>query len=257
MTNDFYYDITHAKRGIALIFNHEKFDGEQDRLGTKKDTDDLKAVLEGFEFDVRVSNDLKADEIRNVLLDVSLEDHSNNNCLLVTVMSHGTKDGQISAADEVYFVEELWENFIGDNCESLIGKPKLFFIQACRGIMVDPEIVVPKSGDEVDSKSTDPVFVIPKLADLLVMYSTANGHYSFRNSTNGSWFIQALCEELKTNPNKDLMWILTAVNRRVAFGNQANYPKDTYVDAAKQMPNIVSMLTKIMYFYKKGIEASL
>ena len=178
-------------------------------------------------------------------------------------MSHGTENGKIAATDEDYFVEELWENFVGDNCKTLTGKPKLFFIQACRGTMVDPgvifkpkqapsEIKLPQTGgDEVDAQLTDPVFVIPKLADLLVMYSTSGGHYSFRNLTNGSWFIQALCEELKTNSDKDLMWILTAVNRRVAYGNQSNMEKYPALDAAKQMPNIVSMLTKIMYLTPK------
>ncbi|CAO1419814.1 unnamed protein product [Diamesa tonsa] len=223
MTDDLYYDFSNANRGIALIFNHEKFKGKDNRKGTKKDGDDLKAVLKGLQFDVRDYMDLNLNEIINILYKVSLEDHSNNDCLLVTVMSHGMEDGRILAADNEYNVQELWENFIGNNCESLIGKPKLFFIQACRGSMVDP----------------DPIFVIPNLADLLVMYSTAEDHYSFRNTTQGSWFIQALCEELKTNPNKDLMWILTGVNRRVAFAKQ------------KQMPIIVSMLTKTLCFTPK------
>ena len=179
-------------------------------------------------------------------------------------MSHGKENGQILSADNNYSVQELWENFIGDNCESLIGKPKLFFIQACRGAMVDPGVLMkPKQfrlqmiSDVVDGHLGEPVFVIPKLADLLVMYSTAEGHYAFRNPADGSWFIQALCEELKTNPQDDLLRILTGVNRRVAFAKQSNVPGNARWDASKQMPNIVSMLTKTMYFTKKTMKPKL
>lgn len=40
---------------------------------------------------------------------------------MVVVMSH--------ANDSDYEIEELWKYFQGYNCSSLIGKPKLFFIQ--------------------------------------------------------------------------------------------------------------------------------
>ena len=174
---------------------------------------------------------------------MSKKDHSNNDCLLVAVMSHGSKDGKIHAADYKYPVQELWEKFLGDNCRSLMGKPKLFFIQACRGGMIDPGALVPKNQDSV---KTDGNFVIPYLSDLLVMYSTSQGFFAFRNSRLGTVFIQALCEEFKNNSKKDLMKILTGVNRRVAYGNQI-YKKLDVV----QMSNIVSMLTKTMFFPRK------
>lgn len=175
-------------------------------------------------------------------------------------MTHGKSDGKIYAADKEFTVQELWENFVGNNCESLIGKPKLFFIQACRGSMTDPGIIMkpkPKmrlinNSDTVDAKAfREDAFVIPTLADLLVMYSTAEGYYSFRNPLDGSWFIQAICEELRENSHEDLMTILTGVNRRVAFAKQSNVPDNAEWDAMKQMPNIMSMLTKTMYFYTK------
>ena len=191
---------------------------------------------------------------------VSQRDHSDNDCLFVCKMTHGKQDGKVFAADGEFMVQDLWENFVGNKCQSLIGKPKLFFIQACRGSMTDPGILYkPKPkirmshSDAVDAKSMkEPdYFVIPALADLLVMYSTAEGYYSFRNPENGSWFIQALCDELRENSQEDLFLILTGVNRRVAFAKQSNVPHNDYFDAMKQMPNIVSMLTKTMYFKRK------
>lgn len=182
-------------------------------------------------------------------------------------MTHGQTDGRIYAADGVFLVQNLWEYFIGNKCESLIGKPKLFFIQACRGSMTDPGIIMkPKAKarltslpDQVDAKAVkdEDHFVIPTLADLLVMYSTAEGFYSFRNPADGSWFIQAICDELRENPQEDLLTILTGVNRRVAFAKQSYVPDNQDWDAMKQMPNIVSMLTKTMYFTKKPYKLEL
>ena len=168
-------------------------------------------------------------------------------------MSHGGDNGEIAAADKFYNVEELWENFLGDNCKSLIGKPKLFFIQACRGKNIDPGVSLKhKFSDELQVDSTETVNVIPKLADFLVMYATAESHYSFRNNTHGSWFIQALCKELKNGLQENFMDILTRVNKSVAFEKQSNNPNNIELDGAKQMPCIVSMLTKSIFFLDKS-----
>ena len=70
MSNDLYYDISHAKRGVAIIFYHGKLSNGEDakcRVAYKKDAVDLQAVLEGFKFDVRVYEDLKLDEIKTIL----------------------------------------------------------------------------------------------------------------------------------------------------------------------------------------------
>ena len=258
----------HDNRGIALIFNHEVFTNQKNRTGTRKDGDDLKAVLQTLQFDVKDYMDLKLDDIKKVLDEgqtllinfqiyvdcfwilVSKYDHKNNDCLWVTVMSHGGENGEISAADKYYNVKELWENFLGENCKTLIGKPKLFFIQACRGDKINTGVSL-ELNDEVDSKT---VHVIPQLADLLVMYSTAEGHYSFRNPNEGSWFIQALCKELKTNLQgiDDLIQTLTKVNRRVAFDKKSS-TSNTKLNDGKQMPNIVSTLTKSTFFFNKSI----
>lgn len=53
-------------------------------------------------------------------------DHRNNDCVAVVVLSHG-ETGRLEARDGTYDVNEIWEPFL--SCETLVGKPKLFFIQ--------------------------------------------------------------------------------------------------------------------------------
>ena len=67
MNTDDYYDFMHENRGIALIFNHETFSGQLKRNGTLKDGKDLKAILEGLNFDVRDYMDLKLKQIKGIL----------------------------------------------------------------------------------------------------------------------------------------------------------------------------------------------
>lgn len=56
-------------------------------------------------------------------------DHTNNDCLALVVLTHGINSSYIYARDTIYPIETLWNSFTADNCPSLAGKPKLFFIQ--------------------------------------------------------------------------------------------------------------------------------
>ena len=65
---------------------------------------------------------------------VASEDHSERDCVVVAVMSHGD-DGILYAKDQQYKPERLWSYFTSDQCPTLAGKPKMFFIQVIIFIM--------------------------------------------------------------------------------------------------------------------------
>lgn len=67
-------------------------------------------------------------ETEKIFLTVSEMDHSDNSCLVIVALTHG-ESGAIYAKDHSYKVESLWSPFTGDKCATLVGKPKLFFIQ--------------------------------------------------------------------------------------------------------------------------------
>ena len=96
-------------------------------------------------------------------------------------------------------------------------------------------------------------FVIPTISDILVMYSTVEGHVAFRNRNNGSFFIQALCKELEENHKEHLLNILTFVINDVTKyeSEQRHLKKDNLYFKYKQLPSIQSSLTKNFYFPKK------
>ncbi|XP_050075216.1 caspase-1-like [Anopheles maculipalpis] len=269
LVDDAHYDMRHEQRGVAVIFNHKHFFHLNKRHGTETDCSNIRQVLSDLQFEVRVYDDLMRNELIQVLDDLAGEDHKNRDCLLVVIMTHG-EDDMLNAKDRTFRVDRLWENFIGKACPSLLGKPKLFFIQACRGNSYDTGVcldhavkqtaktVSTTSARELHQPSIQPgrsksiQYAIPSMADLLVMYSTYKGHYSWRNSTRGSWFIQALCDELRMHGNsKELLQLLTTVSRKVAYEFESHVPQNNVMNSKKQMPCIVSMLTKLVYFPRK------
>jgi hypothetical protein len=61
------YDMGHPRRGVALIFNHEKFERLPPRAGSARDRTNLCLQLESLGFETRVHEDLTYAELSAVL----------------------------------------------------------------------------------------------------------------------------------------------------------------------------------------------
>ncbi|KAL1518240.1 hypothetical protein ABEB36_001892 [Hypothenemus hampei] len=247
-----HYKMDHQKRGIALIFNHESFEcgGLRSRSGTNEDCKNFKDCLKSLGFDVQVFKDLNYMELDYQVKQVAAMDHSNHDCLLIAILSHGEM-GIVYAKDNPYKPDNLWSLFTADKCPTLAGKPKMFFLQACQGDKLDAGINLTLSRTEIDGEIN--TYKIPVQADFLIVYSTVKGYYSWRNTTKGSWFIQALCEELKRRAHtEDLMTILTFVSQRVAMDFESNVPDSPTMHRQKQIPCVMSMLTRLIKFTVPG-----
>ncbi|XP_010972864.1 caspase-3 isoform X1 [Camelus dromedarius] len=239
------YKMDYPEMGLCLIINIKNFHkstGMACRSGTDVDAANLRETFTNLKYEVRNKNDLTCEEILKLMYNVSKEDHSKRSSFICVLLSHG-EEGVIYGTDGAVDLKKLTSFFRGDSCRSLTGKPKLFIIQACRGTELD-------CGIETDSGVEDEMACqkIPVEADFLYAYSTAPGYYSWRNSKDGSWFIQSLCAMLKQYAHKlELMHILTRVNRKVAIEFES-FSIDSAFHAKKQIPCIVSMLTKELYF---------
>lgn len=78
------------------------------------------------------------------------------------------------------------------------------------------------------------------------------GFYSWRNQTNGSWFIQSLCKELRENGFKyDILTLLTFVMQTVSYDFESYVLKDPTMDKRKQIPCVMTMLTHLLRFNEK------
>ncbi|XP_041846327.1 caspase-3-like [Melanotaenia boesemani] len=237
------YSVDYPSMGTCLIINNKNFHrstGMSTRNGTDVDAAFVMRTFNVLGYKTRLYNDQTVAQMTRLLISVSAEDHSQSASFVCVLLSHGD-EGVIYGTDGLEKFETLIRCFKGKACKSLVGKPKLFFIQACRGVELDDGIETDSRGEEISER-------IPVEADCLYCYSTAPGYYSWRNTVNGSWFIQSLCGVLEAHRGKlELMQILTRVNRKVAlhFESSSNMPG---FNQKKQIPSIVSMLTKDFYF---------
>ncbi|PVD37509.1 hypothetical protein C0Q70_00103 [Pomacea canaliculata] len=133
------YNFSHSRRGLALIIDNENFTSASrlpSRQGSDKDLTSLGDMFNRLGFEVEGYKDLKGEDMWKVLTEVSKEDHSDADCFACAILSHG-EEGYVYGQDARIEIEKLVGPFKGNRCKSLAAKPKLFFIQACRGTNLD------------------------------------------------------------------------------------------------------------------------
>ena len=87
--------------------------------------------------------------------------------------------------------------------------------------------------------------------DVLTLFLfSIEGYVSHRRREQGSWFIKSLCQELRLcHDDTEIMDLLTRVNYHVAYEFESSANK--VGRGNKQVPCIMSVLTKKMYIKKK------
>lgn len=245
------YHMGNAKRGKCVIFNNRVFEPHtklNERQGTDEDETSLRLLFSELGFEIIVHNDLSRREMLQELAILASQFSSEDDCFVCCILTHGENGSLYSVDGGKIPVDDVLDFFRGDRCANLAGKPKLFFIQACRGDRVDKGVPV----DMADSGG--PTWRIPTHADFLVAYSTVPGFCAWRNRTQGSWFVQALCCVLQERSElEDMASMLTVVCRLVAFNYESYTPENPALDGSKQVPCVTSTLTRRVYFSRREV----
>lgn len=263
---DFLYSMNCKPHGWCLIVNNVDFESLRKRGGSDLDAEQLKELFTKLQYKVKVVRNQTAKQLKQTLLQFAkMDDHKAADSMVVCLLSHGL-EGQIYGVDGVLVsIPDLLAMFNGYMAKDLIGKPKLFFIQACRGSDYDHgadvtdgaysasvnEYRVTRTTAELLTaafpSNKAETFVepetIPAEADMLVAYSTVPGYVSWSNLQKGSWFVQALVDVFSEYAHKeDVVSMLVRVNGKVAREFESFNRK-------KQIPAPVIMLTKKVFFY--------
>ncbi|KAH9500511.1 Caspase-3 [Bulinus truncatus] len=246
------YTSKNPRKGIVLIINNKRFDSEDlpERNGSDEDVANLQRLFRIMDFeseDVMVRNNVSVNSMRQELANISKLNHRDYNCFICFILSHGD-DGFVYGTDRRLAVSDITRYFQDIQCPTLIGKPKLFFIQACRGTKFDDGV------DYVDSAAVDQGeeevdLVVPAYEpDLFIAYSAVKGYFSWRHSTNGSYFIQAVHQIFSRYWGElDLHRLMTRVHWVMANEFESSSSIEA-MEGKKQMPCYVSTLTKDFYF---------
>uniref|UniRef100_A0A671N335 Caspase 22, apoptosis-related cysteine peptidase n=1 Tax=Sinocyclocheilus anshuiensis TaxID=1608454 RepID=A0A671N335_9TELE len=148
----------------------------------------LKDLFEFLGFLVEVKEDKTADQIKELMTLYSKDDR-HGDCFVCCVMSHGNKTGVEGCDEQICPLNDITSPFDGVNCPALIGKPKVFIIQACRGLQMQSKVVVTHgAGASRMKKSGNVSYSIPKDSDFLIALSTVEGYLSI---------LYVICQKLK------------------------------------------------------------
>ena len=192
------YKIDYSRPGVLVIFNNKEFSDPYKyaaRYGSEQDVFSLCTLFRGLNYEVAPPYINKTEaKMRKAIYEYATHDYTSYGCLIIFIMSHGDKSKIISSdSQEIYlseFIAPLKTN------ASLKSKPKIFFIQACRGnnemIADNPTGITRSSSNIVHSRYYDHEHRLPKETDFLFAYSTLEDYLSYRDEDNGSWYIQML-----------------------------------------------------------------
>uniref|UniRef100_A0A1B0D650 Caspase n=1 Tax=Phlebotomus papatasi TaxID=29031 RepID=A0A1B0D650_PHLPP len=228
------YDIN-GKKGYAIIFNNEKFDGDSKefRVGSRNDEKELQKTLTRFNIETKVERDPSLSTIEKKVKEISKMDFKKKSCLFVCILSHGNQGQTIFAKDKSYNLDKDVIEPIIKNA-TLVGKPKIFIIQACKGAIQSFGIAMTDATPVSTSSLTK-----PSEADILILYSSYEGRVSYRLEM-GSIFIQKLCTFINSDHRiRSLEDIMKETRRDIIDNSPQNL---------KQTPTMVSTLTKDFFF---------
>ncbi|KAM5324997.1 caspase-8 isoform 1-T6 [Glossophaga mutica] len=256
-TPDKIYRMRSKPRGYCVIFNNydfsiarknvSKLHNMKDRNGTDLDAEALHTIFSMLHFEIVQYKDFTAKEICDTLEVYQSKDHNTKDCFICCILSHGDKGIIYGSDGQEAPIHELTSYFTSSKCPSLAGKPKIFFIQACQGDNYQKGIAVETDSEEKEAYLEMDLSLqkryIPDEADFLLGMATVNNCVSYRNTTEGTWYIQSLCQSLteRCPRGDDILTILTEVNFEVSN-------KDDKKNMAKQMPQPTFTLTKKLFF---------
>ena len=220
-------------RGIALIIVNTNFTPrEYNRESARIHTEMLKSCWKQLGYsDIVTKEDLTAHQIiMEFKTRAKQASDGGYHSFVCCISSHG----EAGVIKGIYFgdvkIEDLARYLERDEVKNLRNKPKMFFIQACRG--VDLPAAIPYDGPCKKLVSPD--------SDYFFGFATTPKRAAARD-----WYIPELCETLESNYTQhDLLSMHTMVHDSVIDNHYDPNPDRKY----KQQPQVVHMLRKQVWF---------
>jgi caspase 7 len=250
------YEIDYSRPGVVIIFNNKEFTDLNKypvRHGSEQDVSSLSKLFRGLNYAVRPPYIDKTEAEMRMLIDkYAANVYTSYGCLIIFIMSHGDKSKIISSDSKIIdlneFITPLKRN------ASLKSKPKVFFVQACRGgnkMSADDDGPISKSSSSiVHSRYHDDKNRLPNETDFLFSYSTVEDYLSYRDLDDGSWYIQMLCKAIQEEESKEISAILTYTHALIAKMVATCLNTSDEIVEVNMTPTYESRLTKLFYIAK-------
>ena len=185
--SDGYYKMDSAQHGVALIISNKFKSSQQERKGGEIDELNLIQLFLYLGYRPVICRDLTKDDINDIFtnLDSKLKEwFPTHDSFVCCILSHG-KEGKVQTSDHEFVEIAEIERKTGSST-LLDTKPKMFFIQTCRGNHPGTIIASDLSADTVKSNR----------AHMYMCYATVYGDKAYRDENKGSLFVSEVCRIL-------------------------------------------------------------
>ncbi|XP_011315448.1 caspase-8-like [Fopius arisanus] len=170
----------------------------EDRTSSNVDVARLEETFKGLRYTVKVYGDPTIHRIKEIFTDLKSNfDREKHDALIVCILSHGV-EGHFVSHDNVDVPLSSIEKFM---CTPRLRHlPKILMIQACQGNKIGHVIkndVVTDSPREADNTINRISSINTVDHDLFLQFSATMREFkALRHVTEGSWFINAVCDVL-------------------------------------------------------------
>ena len=264
-----------GKHGAALVITNEKFSGLPQRLCARVDEVRLEKTLTALGYRVVLRRNQTAEQMEKLIeavgknSDKSLHIEKGDDSFICVISSHGDWD-RAKNTDVIYGsdrgtidLQETAYKYLGTTvCDHLKGKPKMFFVQACRGEQYG-RIAADDSGASR----------LPHESDFFISYSTAPMTKAFRFDPNkaqpegaeinlateqsydkyniGSFYITEVCLAFDNLARKmDLMTLVLLVHHRLQASDKMLFKLGS--KTTRQCPHMSVSLRGSVFFFDKA-----
>lgn len=201
------------------------------------DTEVLRDTFTSLGYDVQCFSYLTINDIIRILHKVAhMPQHQDYDSFVCVLVSRGGSQS-VFGVDQThpgFPLDQMKRMFMGDRCPSLLGKPKLFFIQNyveseshpedCSLLEVDGPAV-----SNMDSKARQPGFcTVHREADFFWSLCKADASLLNRPSTSLSLYLQCLSQKLRQERRRPLLELHIELNGSVYDWNSRVSDKERY-----------------------------
>ena len=184
------YPMKSLPRGLAVVIGNQNFRPNpqrpqlvlNNRNGSEADVLNFENIFSVLKYDVLTRKDLTANDINSLFDQIAATDHSSYDSFVLCITSHGESNSYVFGSDSVSIDLYMLLKKI-QACKTLLNKPKMFFIQACR--LPSEDMVSRDSGGRIDLPRNSE-------ADVYIAWATSRDQPAYRSPSDGSWFVCAL-----------------------------------------------------------------
>ncbi|XP_060489349.1 caspase-2 isoform X2 [Panthera onca] len=182
--------------------------------------------------------------------------HRVTDSCIVALLSHGVEGGIYGVDGKLLQLQEVFRLFDNASCPNLQNKPKMFFIQACRGDETDRGVDQQDGKNSVGSseceESDDSKELLktrlPTRSDMICGYACLRGTAAMRNTKRGSWYIEALTQVFSERAcDTHVADMLVTVNALIK--EREGYAPGTEFHRCKEMSEYCSTLCRHLYLF--------